>query len=65
MTQEELQKVNAAMRYLEAQIANMAREGANLASVLEDVSMQLKAAKAEIEALKKPENVVPIKGDTA
>ena len=54
MTQEEQQQVNAAMAYMEAQIANLAREGANKAAQAERLAIQLHAAHAEIAQLKEP-----------
>ena len=62
MTQEEQQQVNAMMRFYEAQIANLAREGAQAAMVAENLAIQLKAAKAEAAPV---DNVVPMKGDAA
>ena len=54
MTPEEQQQVNAMMRFYEAQVANLAREGAQAAGIAENVAVQLKAARAEIVALTKP-----------
>ena len=56
MTPEEQQEVNAGMAYLEQQVANLAREGANRAILAEALAMQLKAAQEELASLKpKPE----------
>lgn len=55
MTPEENQHVNAMMRFYEAQIVNMAREGANLALVTERFAMQVKALEAELASLKPAE----------
>ena len=49
MTPEEQQQVNAMMRFYEAQVANLTREGAQAAGIAENLAMQLKAAKAELE----------------
>lgn len=51
MTPEEQQQVNAAMAYMEAQIANLAREGANKAIQCEVMAQRLKAAEARIAEL--------------
>ena len=64
MTQDEQQQVNAIMRFYETQIANMAREGAQAAGIAENLAMQLKAAKAELDA-NRAANVVPIKEPAA
>jgi hypothetical protein len=48
MTPEEQQQVNAAMSYMEAQVANLAREGANKAIQCEGLAQQLKAANEKI-----------------
>lgn len=48
MTQEEQQQVNAAMRYLEMQIANIAREGANAAMLAERFAMRVKELEAQL-----------------
>ena len=56
MTQDEQQQVNAAMRFLEMQIANISREGSNAALLAESFAMRLKVAEAELEKLRpKPE----------
>ena len=62
MTQDEQQQVNAAMRFLEMQVANVSREGANAAMLAESLALRLKAAEAELAVLRqKPEsNVVPM-----
>ena len=65
LTQDEQQQVNAAFAYLERQCANLAREGAQMASNLEACAQQLKAARDELAALKKADNVVPIDGSAA
>ncbi len=51
MTPEEQQQVNAAMAYMERQCANLAREGANMAIALEGAAQQLQAAKERIKEL--------------
>ena len=62
MTQEEQQQVNAAMRFLEMQVANVSREGASAAMLAERFAMENAALKARIAELEKPaDNVVPIK----
>ncbi len=56
MTPEEQQQVNAAMAYMERQCANLAREGAQMASALENCAQQLMAAQKRIKELEpKPE----------
>ena len=62
MTPEEQQQVNAAFRAYEANVANMARECANMAMALEAVAIKLKASEEKVKELTpKPEsNVVPI-----
>ena len=56
MTPDEQQQVNAAMRFLEMQIANISREGSNAALLAESFAMRLKVAEAELEKLRpKPE----------
>ena len=66
MTPEEQQQVNAVMRFYEAQVANLTREGAQAAGIAESLAIQLKAAQERIKALEpKPDNVAPIKGDAA
>ena len=56
MTPEEQQQVNAAMAYMEAQIANLAREGANKAIQCEVLAQRLNAAQTRIKELEpKPE----------
>ena len=65
MTQDEQQQVNAAMLSYEATIANVARELANKAIQCEIMAQQLKAARDELAALKKTDNVVPIDGSAA
>ena len=57
MTQDEQQQVNAIMRFYEAQVANLAREGAQAAGVAEALAMKLKAAEAEIAALRPKPNL--------
>ena len=52
MTQEETQQVTAAMKFMERQIANLASEGAIVASQLEAVAIKLKAVEEELAALK-------------
>lgn len=52
MTQEEQQQVNAAMAFMEAQVSNMAREGANKAVQCEALAQKLKAAEDELAKLK-------------
>ncbi len=54
MTPEEQSQVNAAMAYMERQCGNLAREGAQMASNLEGLAIRLKAAEAELAALKAP-----------
>ena len=62
MTQEEQQQVNAMMRFYEAQIGNLTREGAQVAGIAEQFAIKLKAAEAELAKLKTTvDNVVPIK----
>ena len=61
MTQDETQQVNAHLRFLEAQIANVAREGAAAAGMAEALAIKLKAAEARIKELEGTTNVVPIK----
>lgn len=63
MTPEENQQVNAMMRFYEAQVANLAREGAQAALMAESFAVKLKAAEARIAELapKDGDNVVPIK----
>ena len=62
MTPEEQQQVNAMMRFYEAQVSNLTREGAQAAGIAENLAIQLKAAQERIKELTpKPEsNVVPI-----
>ena len=66
MTQEEQQQVSAAMQFLERQVANVTREGANATMMLEAVAQKCKALEAELAALKEPKtgeqqsNVTPI-----
>ena len=63
MTTEEQQQVNAMMRFYEAQIANLTREGAQAAGVAERFAIKLKEAEARIKLLDKQpseDNVVPI-----
>ena len=65
MTQEEQQQINAAMQYLERQIANVAREGANATMIAEALGIENKKLKDELAALKEPKpgeqsNVTPI-----
>ena len=63
MTPHEIQQMNAMRAYYEAQIANLAHEGANKAMQAESLAIMLKAAQDELAALKKPvDNVVPIEG---
>jgi hypothetical protein len=62
MTQEEQQHVNAMRNFYEAQIANLAREGANAMMLAESFAIRLKAAEAERDALKPKDNVVQIDG---
>ena len=59
LTAEEQQQVNAMMRFYEAQLANLSREGAQAAGIAENLAIQLKAAKEELA--KHQPNVVPIK----
>lgn len=63
MTQEEQQQVNAMMRFYEAQVANITREGAQAAGVAESLAIRCAALTKELDALKpKPEpklEVVP------
>ena len=61
MTQDETQQVNAHLRFLEAQIANVAREGAAAAGMAEAFAIKLKAAEARIKELEGTTNVVPLK----
>ena len=65
MTQDETQQVNAHLRFLEAQIANVAREGAQMAGMAEALAIKLKAAEASIKELEPKDNVVPIKDQPA
>ncbi len=58
MTPEEQQQVNAAMAYMERQCANLAREGAQMASALENCAQQLKAAQERIKELTPHEHAV-------
>jgi DNA-binding NarL/FixJ family response regulator len=58
MTPEEQAQVNAMFRFYEQQVANLVREGAQAAGIAENLALQLKAAKAEIEALKSKEDNV-------
>ncbi len=51
MTPEEQQQVNAMRNFYESQIANLSREGANMAVALEDCAQQLKSAKSKIVEL--------------
>ena len=51
MTAEEQQQVNAMMRFYEQQIANLVREGAQVAGIAETFAIKLKAANEEIAAL--------------
>ena len=61
MTPHELQQLAAMRAFYEAQIANLAHEGANKALQCESLAIMLKAAQEELAALKKPtDNVVPI-----
>ena len=62
MTQHEIQQMNAMRAFYEAQIANLAHEGATMAHRCESLAIMLKAAQEELAALRpKPENnVVPI-----
>lgn len=73
MTPEEQQTVNAALGFLEKQVGNVSREGANAAFIAESLALRLKAMteerdklRVELDALKpKAEpapssNVVPI-----
>ena len=53
MTPEEQQQVNAMMRFYEAQVGNLTTAGAQVAMAAENLAMQLKAAKEEIERLDK------------
>ena len=53
MTQDEQQQVNAMMRFYEQQVANLASSGAQMANLAEAFAIQLKAARAELEKLKK------------
>jgi hypothetical protein len=66
MTQDEQQQVNAAFRFFESQVGNVAREGANAMMAVESLAIRLKAAEAEIAKLKAPDgNVVPINKEPA
>ena len=51
MTQDEQQQVNAMMRFYEAQIANISREGAQAAGIAENLAIQLKAAQEKLKSL--------------
>ena len=51
MTPDEQQQVNAMMRFYEAQVANLAREGAQAAGIAEALAIKLKAAEAKIKQL--------------
>ena len=55
MTPEEQQQVNAAFRFFEAQVANLTREGANIAMACEALAMQNKSLREENEKLKPKE----------
>ena len=66
MNQEEQQQVSAAMQFLERQVANVAREGANATMLAEALGIENKKLKDELAALKEPKpgaqesNVTPI-----
>ena len=61
MTPHEIQIMRAKDAYYEAQIANLAHEGALKSAQAESLAIMLKAAQEELDALKKPkDNVVPI-----
>lgn len=51
MTKDEQQQVNAAMAYMESQIANLAREGANKAIQCEILAQRLKVAEDRVKEL--------------
>lgn len=51
MTPQEQAQVEAAIQYLEKQVANVAREGANKASLAEMYAQQLKEAQDKIAKL--------------
>ena len=55
------------MRFYEAQVGNLVREGAQSAGIAEQFAIKLKAAEAKIAELTAPkDNVTPIsKGDAA
>lgn len=53
MTPEESQQVAAMRAYYEAQIANLAHEGANKAAQAEGLAIQLKAAQDALTAATK------------
>jgi hypothetical protein len=61
MTQDEQQQVNAMMRFYEAQVANLTREGAQAAGIAESLAIQLKAAQEKVKELTPKDNVVAIK----
>ena len=66
MTQDEQRQVNAMLAFLERQIGNLAREGANASMLAESFAIKCKELEAEIAKLKTPaDNVVPMKGDAA
>lgn len=61
MTPEEQQQVNAGIAYLERQVANVAREGVNVAMAAESLAIQLKAAQARIKELEPKPDAAPLK----
>ena len=49
MTTQEQEQVNAAMAYMERQVGNLAREGANAAIVIAAQAQEIKALREELK----------------